>query len=498
MKRLLATAVLIFLASLAFAQDSALTIYNQNFAVVRQNVKLDLKSGATAATFSGVTAQLEPQSVVLRDPSGKRRLLILEQNYQSDPISQEALLLKYEGQTIDFLVVRPDRTEVLKGKIVRAGAMGASPQWQYTANYMYPASPLAPAQPIIEIDGQLRFGLPGIPLFPALSKDAILKPTLAWQIQSDAAGPLDAELSYVTGGMNWRADYNAVAAAGGGPLELVGWVTMENESGRTFENARIKLMAGDVSKVQPPLPRNGVAGGFGGGVFASPGQPPVTEKPFDEYHLYTLERPATLRNHETKQVEFLHAEKVKSETVYVYDGAKFNFPPGMTYQPEYMRQNRDLGADYQPKVWVMQQIVNSKSDGLGLPLPKGRLRFYRRDTDGRLEFTGENNIDHTPVDETLRIYTGSAFDLSGERKRTNFTSDQTRGWIDESFEIRVRNHKTTPVNVTVIEHLYRGAGWNILSNSAQYKKVSSDRIEFPITVPPGGEQILTYSVHYTW
>jgi hypothetical protein len=163
-----------------------------------------------------------------------------------------------------------------------------------------------------------------------------------------------------------------------------------------------------------------------------------------------------------------------------------------------MRQNRELGADFQPKVWVMQKIVNSKANGLGMPLPKGRLRFYRRDSDGRLEFTGENNIDHTPADETLRIYTGNAFDLTGERRRTNFNIDQRQSMIDESYEIRVKNHKTTAAQVTVVEHLFRAATWTISPSSLEYKKVSSNQIEIPVTIPPGGEQVITYSVHYTW
>lgn len=480
---------ILLLAGLAAAQEPALTIYNQNFAVVRENLLLDLKAGITAVQFTEITTKLEPESVVLRDPLGKRLLLILEQNYQPDPISQEALLTKYEGQTIDFLV----GTEVVKGKIIRAG-------WHpsYINQYYPNQQQQQPSEPIIESNGQLRFGLPGIPLFPALSPGATLKPTLDWKIQSSSPGPLNAELSYVTAGMTWRADYNLVAPVSGNTLELVGWVTMDNHSGRAFENARIKLMAGDVSKVQPAV---------GGATFAQqavvvsggPGlTPPVTEKTFDEYHLYTLERPATLQDHETKQVEFLRAANVQSVTEYIYDGVKLNLPQGSYYQPEYMRQNRELGADFQPKVWVMQKIVNSKANGLGMPLPKGRLRFYRRDSDGHLEFTGENNIDHTPADETLRIYTGNAFDLTGERRRTNFNIDQRQSMIDEGYEIRVKNHKTTAAQVTVVEHLLRAANWTISPSSLEYKKVSSNQIEIPITIPPGGEQVITYSVHYTW
>jgi hypothetical protein len=472
------------------AQESALTIYDQNFAVVRQILTLDLKAGVTPVEFTDITAKLEPESVVLRDPLGKRALQILEQNYQPDPISQEALLLKYEGQTIDFIVQSGDHTERIKGKIIRAGRAATGNYGPY--GY---AQTQQPAEPIIEAEGQLRFSLPGIPLFPGLGPDATMKPTLNWKIQSSAPGPLNAELSYLTGGMTWHADYNAVAPPSGNTLELVGWVTMQNESGRTFENARIKLMAGDVSKVAPQaMPMARLSSGPVDGAFAM--APPVTEKAFDEYHLYTLERPATLRDHETKQVEFLRAANVPSVTEYIYDGVKLNVQPGIS--PEYLRQNREAGADSQTKVWAMQKIVNSKANGLGMPLPKGRWRFYRRDSDGRLEFTGENNIDHTPSDDTLRIYTGNAFDLSGERQRTNYHIDMAKMMIDESFEIHVRNHKNSAAAVTVIEHLFRAANWAIAANSAKYNKASSNQIEFPIMVPPGGEQVISYSVHYTW
>lgn len=461
------------------SHDPAVTIYNQNFAVVRQNVRLDLKAGITPVEFTDITAKLEPESVVLRDPLGKRSLVILEQNYQSDPISPEALLVRYEGQTLDFLVGAPGP---VKAKIIRAGRQ------PYYSPYLGQTQQQA-TETIVEVNGQLRFGLPGTPVYPALGPGAILKPTLNWKIQSSSAGSLDAELSYITSGMIWRADYNLVAPLSGDTVDLVGWVTMENQSGRTFENARIKLMAGDVAKVQPAT-----AALTGRAVFASAEAValPVTEKTFDEYHLYTLEHITTLRDHETKQVEFLQAANVHAVTEYIYDGMR----PIPQYGVDY-RQNQ-FGMNSQPKVAVVRKIANSKANGLGMPLPKGRLRFYRRDSDGRLEFTGENNIDHTPSNETLRIPTGNAFDLTGERRRTDFKSDARQSMIDETYEIRVRNQKTTEVQVTVVEHLFRSANWTISPNAPKYNKTSANQIEFPITVPPGGEQVITYSVHYTW
>jgi len=499
--------VTLLLASAAFGQNApapALTIYNQDFAVVRQQVRLDLKAGVNTVRFDGTTAQLEPDSVVLRDPTGKRTLQILEQNYQADPVSQQSLLELFEGKTIDFEVTHGDKTDVVQGRILRPGSgMPRYLRMPQPQPCYQPSQPgCAPEEPLIEIGGKLQFGLPGRPLFPALPQDTNLKPTLDWILQTDRGGPIEAELSYVTGGMTWEADYNVIAPTSGDTLELVGWVTMENRTGKTFENARIKLMAGDVSKIQPgfPMARQAfsIGGGIGGGVG---GAPAVTEKPFDEYHLYTLERPATLRDRETKQVEFVRAAGFHAKRIYVYDGGRIDpsrFQPGNW---EYTRMQRDFGTsgpEQTTKIMVMQEFKNSEQNHLGMPLPKGRLRFYRRDDVGALQFIGENTIDHTPRDETIRVYTGNAFDLAGSRRRTNFRSEQQQGWVDESFEIKVRNHKQEPVDVTITEHFYRSAGWDITSSSTKYDKKDSHTAEFPVTIPPDGEQTVIYSVHYSW
>jgi hypothetical protein len=357
-----------------------------------------------------------------------------------------------------------------------------------------------PAQPIIEVDGKLRFELPGLPLFPALSEETVLKPTLDWLIQSPQSGSFDAELCYVTGELNWSADYNLIAPSTGDDLDLVGWVTIDNKSGKTFENAHIKLMAGDVNKLEPNGSRIRV-GGSVDRVMTMNGAmplPPVSEKSFDEYHLYTLERLATLHDGETKQVEFVRASGIKSRLVYVYDGAKIDFNRYQGWNSEMLRNDASLGAQSNSKVWVMRELLNSEANHLGMPLPAGRTRFYRRDTDGRLEFTGEDNIQHTPREETVRVLTGAAFDLVGERKRLSFRNDQQRSVVEESFEIKVRNRKTTPVEVRVVEHLYRWFTWEIQLNSSPYKKTDARTIEFTAPLAPDEEKVITYQVRYTW
>ncbi|HEV2691645.1 MAG TPA: hypothetical protein VG347_01990, partial [Verrucomicrobiae bacterium] len=317
-----AAALALSLALPALAEP-ALTIYNQNFAVVRDTVPLDLKSGPNAVRYAGATAQVEPDSVILRDPAGKHSLQILEQNYRNDPVSESLLLSLFEGKTIDFqkdsLVNNSTSRQLIPGKIIRSGYV-----------------PGGEAQsPIIQVGDKMQFSLPGQPLFPDLGDDTVLKPAFNWLLQSDKAGAFDAEVGYVTAGFDWNASYNLVSPEKGDLVDLVGWITMNNNSGKTFENAKIKLMAGDVNKIQPqnrPMAyRMFAAKAMDDAAMA----PAVSEKAFDEFHLYSIARPTTLHDHETKQVEFVHAEKMYAPTIYVYDGADQYRFYGLNYDQNY-------------------------------------------------------------------------------------------------------------------------------------------------------------------
>ena len=493
MKSLLPVLVLASAAA-AFAQP-ALTIYNGNFAVVREQIPLDLKAGENPVQYNGVTLLLEPDSVVLRDPSGKIALRVLEQSYRADTLSQGLLLSLHEGKTIDFLVRHPDGKEaIVRGKVIRSNYVPISSGGQ--RQQALGDWPGGAGSPIIEVDGKLRFSLPGEPLFPALTDDAILKPTLTWILGAQSSGKVDAELSYVTGGMRWEAAYNLVSPEKGDTLDVVGWVTIDNQSGKQFDNAVIKLMAGDVSKIVEQAPAYAME--LRGAMAMAKQDAEVTEKAFDEFHLYSLPRQATLRNRETKQVEFLRAEGIKAATLYVYDGLAL--PRHMAGWPvEAIRNNVEYGTQSNPKVWVMREFKNSEENRLGLPLPKGRTRFYRRDdADGRLEFTGENVIDHTPRNEWVRIYTGDAFDIVGERTRTDFQMTLRQDEAQEAFEIKLRNRKSEPVQVRVVEHLYRGYNWRILEHSTEFVKKDAQTIEFTVTVPADQEVELRYRVLYDW
>jgi hypothetical protein len=473
------TLVALFAVSLvsgSVAAQPALTVYNQGFAVVRERVPLDLKAGENAVTFAGATAQLEPDSVVLRDPAGKVQLRILEQSYRAEVMSQGLLLALNEGKEIDFLVRDQNAKEYsVRGKVIRSGY---NPGGEHMA-------------PIIQVDGRLRFSLPGEPLFPALAGDGILKPTLTWTLSADQPAKFESELGYITGGMSWQAAYNLVAPEKGDLLDIVGWVTVSNQSGKPFENASLKLMAGDVNRVQPPQlkgPQMRAA------MMDMAAAAPVSEKAFDEFHLYSLARPVTVRDRETKQVEFMRATGVKAPVIYVYDGsAMFGFrPAGMIRDPGY-------GIQSNKKVWVMREFTNSEQNKLGLPLPKGRMRFYRRDdADGRIEFTGENELDHTARNELIRVKTGDAFDVVGERIRTNFQGQNRQDYAEEDFEIKLRNRKTEAIEVRVVEHLYRWTNWTITQKSDEFTKKDAQTIEFRVPLKPNEERSVTYRVRYDW
>jgi hypothetical protein len=460
-----------------------LTIYNQNFAVVRSTVDLNLKPGISEVTTTKVTRQMEPDSVVLRDPKGNRPIDVVEQNYDAAVIDQNRLLANFEGQTIDFQNARDHADSngamyfTVPGKIVRApDNMGLTP--------------------IIEVDGKLQFQLPGTPLFPARADSLLLKPTLRWRIAAEHSENIHAELDYITNGLRWESTYNIVLpedaksdGSGTVPADVVGWVTIQNQSGTEFPAANIKLMAGDVAKLQPRNPA--VAGMATHMLVLQERKIEVTQKAFDDFHLYDLHRTVYLRDGETKQVEFLRAARVPITRRYEYDGAGGGDSYGLNL-------DRSFESGDNKKVTIVQTFKNTEANHLGMPLPAGKLRFYRQDDGGQVEFTGESTIDHTPKDGTIRVVTGDAFDITGERRQTDFHVDTHAKNLDETFEIKVKNVKDTPATVSVIEHLNRWSNWKIVSKSADYKKTDSRTIEFPVLLAPNEEKTVTYTAHYSW
>jgi hypothetical protein len=494
------------------APAAALTIYNQDFAVARTTIDLDLHSGLNEVSTNQVTTQLEPDSVVLRDlnaasPTAKPFFRIVEQNYDAAVVTQDWLLKKYEGKTIQFALgntVGPDGHVVsgntIEGKIIRAPLPPSPYQNQYGG---YQPN----QQPLIEVNGQMQFQLPGTPLFPATTDGLLLKPTLRWQIDSPKTQKLTAELAYITSGLNWEATYNVITSgsadttAASTPDEkadLVGWVTITNRTGADFPEARIKLMAGDVAKIQPrEFDRIQLAAKvFESKSVSVNGQ--VTQKPFDDYHLYDLNRTVSLADGETKQVQFLEAAGVTVNRSYLYDGADTNRQPIANYGGNFIQQQNYGLSSANTKVAIQQEIKNSEANHLGMPLPAGRIRLYRRDADGQMEFIGESTIDHTPAEDTVKVTSGNAFDIKGSRTQTNFYVDNGRRTLEETIEIKLTNQKAQPVTVNVLEHLYRGDNWEILQKSADFTKLDSHTIQFPVQVQAKGDATINYSVRYTW
>lgn len=460
--------------------ETAITIYNQNFAIVRQDVALDLAAGENSISFDGVTSQLEPDSVVLRDLSGEKEFSILEQNYRNDPVSEALLLEQFVGQSIDFQIpLGTNGFEVRPGKIIRSGFVAGSRNF---------------SQPIIELDGKVRFGLPGTPLFPSLGSDNILKPTLNWLIQSAAPAAFNSQLSYVSQGFRWKADYNLIVPENGdaSASSLNGWLTLTNASGTEFKEAKLKLLAGDVNKLtghnanQPAHYKRKNVRAMAEAVDQ------VTEKSLDSYHLYTVQRPVDLKNNETKQIEFFNAPQITASKKYVYNPlANQRYYGGRN-------ENEPQKSGYPRDINIYWQLDNKEENGLGLPLPAGKLRLYQQDSDQQLEFLGENTIDHTPKNELIEVYTGNAFDLKGDRTVTNFESRRVARFIKETIELKVSNRSKETATVEIREPLYRWSNWKISNNSAEFRKLNANEVAFDLQLAPDEVKTITFTVKYTW
>lgn len=459
------------------AAGPQITIYNDGFATVKEDRTLTLKQGVSEVRVTDMSRMLEPDSVMLRElsdqPFGVR---VLEQSFVNDPLTQGLLLYQLEGRTLRFEEKREDGTvKEHTATLIRSGYIPGG----------------GSEQPIVEEDGFVRFSLPGEPVFDGIDPNAFLKPSLLWQIASQREGECPIEVAYVTGGMSWEATYNLVAPAEGrDEYDFSGWISLRNDTGKDFVDADVKLIAGDVQKVVERRYRGVVAAPMAS-TLREDAMP--EERSFDEFHLYTLPRPVHVRNQELKQIEFFRASGVKGARYYVY-----NPLVGWGWRGGVNRDS-DYGATADKRVGVRIEISNSETNKLGVPLPKGRMRVYRADAkDGRREFTGENRVEHLPKNETLKLDMGYAFDLVGERRQTDYKVDTTAKELTESFEIKLRNRKDAPVEIRVIEPLYRAANARVIKQSMDYTKVDAHTIEFRAPVPADGETIITYTVRYSW
>ncbi len=432
-----------FLTAGAVGTDSGteVTVYNQDLALVKEQRELELKAGVNQVEYTDVAAYIDPTSVMFEDPKSKDTV-VLEQNYEYDLVSSYKLLDKFldkeitvtdeEGNSYTGILLSHDGGVVLKledGKVITLSEFS-----------------------------KLEF---------PDSAGLLTKPTLVWQVYSPVGGSRNVLTSYLTEGMNWRADYIVKANADDTKADIQGWVSVTNNAGTTFEDAKLKLVAGEVHQVYVPQVRVAYdmveeeveyAVDKGGG---------FAEEALFEYHLYTLERPATLKNNQVKQLSLLSADSVPVEKELIFDGSRSD------------------------KVRVVLNLENSKDKGLGMPLPAGVVRVYKADSEGQLQFLGEDSIDHTPKDEEVEVVVGNAFDVTGKRIQTDYKRVSDDVWR-ESYEIEIKNHKSASQAVTIVENFY--GDWEITSSSDKYEKTDAFTAEWKITVPADGEKTVSYTV----
>ncbi|MGV3619033.1 MAG: DUF4139 domain-containing protein [Fimbriimonas sp.] len=452
------------------------TVYNQGFGLIKETRTLNLKQGRQTVAVEDVASMIEPSSVSVVSLTDKGSLHVLEQNYQYDLISPMAILNKSVGQKIRFVRGQGGQRETLEGTLISAPtAIVGTPDGQNQQTYN--------GMVIRTDDGRIVLNPTGEIEVSSVPPGLISKPTLLWDLEADKAGENRVELSYLTRGISWNSDYVfTLDVASRGALQ--GWVTIDNQSGATFENAKLKLLAGDVQRAQEVMLKaaRGGAGGFAGAARDQNFQ----EETLFEYHLYTLQRPATVRNRETKQISLLEAASVPFTKRLILDATR-QF--GRYYPGE-----GEIGTgNIKPQVRV--EFENKKENGLGIPLPKGRVKVYQRDQSGSVQLLGEDNIDHTPRDEKLSLVVGRSFDVVGERKRTNFRRINDRT-VQETFEIEVRNRKEVPERVFVVERSW--GDWRVLEKSQEFTKLDSNTLQFTVDLKANETKKVIYTIESRW
>ncbi len=451
MKKIFVLSALMFVSSFIYA--ASVTIYNDNFALVRDTKDVDVKVGKQTIEVDDVSAKIDPTSVLPKFLSDSNNITILEQNYDFDLVNSNKLLQKYIGKDITVERYLPNsQKEKISGKLlsVQGGTIIKTNNDKI----------------VINPDGEISL--------PKMPDGLMLKPTLSWLINSKVAGKKKLELTYKTTGFSWVADYVAVLDKDDKKVDLNAWVTINNTSGATYKDAKLKLVAGDVNTVKETrssrvmLAKNAVAAEACYDEAAG-----FQEQSFFEYHIYKLQRKANLKDNEKKQIEFTAAQNIPVEKKYTYESSKNN------------------------KVEISLKFKNNKASNLGIPLPKGKVRVFKSDGDS-IEFVGEDQIDHTPENKDMKLTIGNAFDVTAERKRTSSSSNNSAKQSEESYEITLKNAKAEAVKVDVIEKFYGWSNWKITSNSQKFEKKDSNTAVFEVDVPAKGEKKVTYKVKYTW
>ena len=443
-------------------QSVAVTIYNEQLALIKDERRVTLDAGTSRLALRDVSAQMQPQTALLRSLEAADAFRVLEQNFDFDLLSPAKLLEKSVGRRVRIVKTHPT-----------TGAETTEAAQVLSAN---------DAGVVLQIGDRIETGVPGRIVFDSVPPHLRDRPTLVTELHTPQAGPRAVELSYLSGGLSWQADYVAELSADNRALDLNGWVTLTNRSGTAYPNARLQLVAGDVNRVRREMGQARMK--LSGTVQDLKEEAPrITQQALFEYHLYTLERPTTLADNQTKQVALLRAAGTPVVKELVLAG-----------EPHYYGSSAgEIGRKLKAGVFI--EFDNRETAGLGMPLPQGVVRVYQRDAEGRAQFIGEDRIDHTPKNEKVRLRLGNAFDVTADKKQTDFKVREQPGRsnaFESAYEIVLRNAKAEPVTVTVREPV--PGDWTMLQESQRHAKVAAGTAQWRVTVPAGGSSTLSYRV----
>ena len=445
--------------------DLNVTVYNSNIALIRDVRNLTLPTGNFRLKFEDIAATVNPATVHFRSLTDASKLNVLEQNYEYDLLDPAKLLHKYVGKEVTLVHTYTDKDGNLKNEEIKATLLSDNngQVWKIGNDIV-------------------TGGYAQSYRFPEVPANLYDHPTLLMSLENSGAQKQQIETSYLANSLSWNSDYVLTVNRDDKAADLDGWVTLSNNSGTAFHNARLQLVAGDVNRLPQAADRIMVRETFSNKAAAAPAQ--FQQENFSEYHLYTLGRRTSIENQETKQISLLQGSAVPVEKIFIVNGQNF-----------YYHNYQNPGSPLKDPVMVYYKFRNEEKSGLGMPLPAGAARVYQKDSKGGVLFVGEDRIDHTPKDEDISIHIGNAFDFVAERKQTDFKKIATNVYEME-FEITLRNHKDTPISVQCNEPI--GGTWEILSSSYKFTKTAAWAAQFAVPVDKNGTSVLKYRVRVTY
>ena len=430
------------------------TVYNSNLGLVKETRRVDIPAGEGELRFMDVASRINPVTVHIHSLNSPELFAVLEQNYEYDLMNEKKLLDKYVGKAIKIIDWNryQDRKETVEAELL------SNNQGQ-----------------VYRIGGEIYLGHPGIKVLPELPENLIAKPTLTWLYQNGGTAPHVLEVSYLTGGISWKADYVLIVNEDDTATDISAWVTIDNKSGATYNDAVLQLVAGKVNRAERrPQARDALMKGM---VMESAAQPQFEEKAFYEYHIYDLQRKTTIKDRQTKQISLFEATSVGIKKEFLVRGTSAHFT------------NRARGGKNRNPVAVYITFRNAKDNSLGMPLPEGIMRLYKRDAGGSQQFIGEDRIEHTPKNEEVSLKTGEAFDIVAERRQQDFKKLSTKLYETE-WEITLKNRKEEDITVGVVEPLF--GNWQVIETSHPYTKVDAFTVRFDVPVPKDETVTVTY------